>query len=360
MAAERYSLAAPMAATADRRACAPARARRAPSRLVRAALGLRGRAPSGASGSPSGWREHGCAARVEQERAHGTYWRPMGLLSRRWRAAAGLSGRARPRARSRAAAPPRRSPTTSPAGAHVVPPPRCCPRARPGTSSREAGDRRTPRDTLVVRRPPRRGAHVGCSSPRARRAFVGRALPGLVERTDTSPPLMWLGHRRARCWSRLGRAHRRARRCAAPARVLALASRRAFADIGAARRWCPAPTTTSPASPSLLELARRLRERAGRRRARAAGLDRLARSRSWRGCAPSRGATSPRCPRERTHVRLLDTVGSPELVAARGRGDAADARLPARRSGSSSPLRGAGRRRARCAAACASATRPTR
>ena len=24
--------------------------------------------------------EHGCEARVEQERAHGTYWWPMGLL----------------------------------------------------------------------------------------------------------------------------------------------------------------------------------------------------------------------------------------------------------------------------------------
>src|SRR6476659_4650276 len=116
--------------------------------------------------------EHGCEARVEQERAHGTYWWPMGLLCALAGGAA-LSGR-----RATALA----------AGAFA-----CAAIADDITGGRqwfrrrllpsrptwnvvaEAGDRRAPRTVVVVAH--HDAAHTSVLFSPAPAAFVGRRFP---------------------------------------------------------------------------------------------------------------------------------------------------------------------------------------
>ena len=262
----------------------------------RAALGLRRASARRPSGSPQRLRELGCGARVEEERAHGTYWWPLGAAQRgagrrspalpRGAAAAarGAAGRVRRRRHRRRHQ--RRAP--------VVPPPLPARARRPGTSSPRpaTATRRAARSCSSPTTTPRTAAllfHPGVA-PRHRRplprpARAQRHHPAAdVRRSSAGPLLVALGA----LAGRRGAAQRR-RPCSRSARAAA------FADIGSravgARRQRQPHRRRDARSASRGALARG----AGRGPARAAGLHRLARSRSWRACRPSPAATSPRC-----------------------------------------------------------------
>ena len=121
-----------------------------------------------------------------------------------------------------------------------------------------------------------------------------------------------------------------------------------------ASRSCRAPTTTSPASPCCSRSRGSCASSRPTACASLLALDGLARRPSRRACRPSRGGTSAALDRERdARSSCLDTVGSPELDAHRGRGHSEHARL---RRGDEGPRRGArrARRASTCAAGCAS------
>ena len=303
-------------------------------------------------------RRSGCRRAIEEERAHGTYWRPARRCCRAAGAPAGLAaarGRApRPLGRARRG---RRSPTTSPA-ARTLLPPRCCPHRTTCNVVAEAGDPDAARDARV-RRPPRRRARRADLPPRGSTRWVADAFPGWYERQETSPQLMRL----VVAGPALVGARRAARprgRCARPARSCRSARALAVRRHRDARASCPAPTTTSPRV-AVAARARAAAARASRSTACACCSSPPARrSRSWRACAASCAATRPRSPRERTRFVVLETRRLAGADPARGRGH--DLRCATtRRALARLARRGArARRRTRCAAGCAPASPPTR
>jgi hypothetical protein len=255
--------------------------------------------------------EHGCEARVEQERAHGTYWWPMGLLCALAGGAA-LSGR--------------RAPALA-AGVFA-----CAAIADDITGGRqwfrrrllpsrptwnvvaEAGDRRAPRTVVVVAH--HDAAHTSVLFSPAPAAFVGRRFPGLIERTDTTPALMWPvigGPLLVAAGALAG-----ARRVRIAGGVLALASAAAFAEIGA-RGVVPGANDNLTGVATLAGLARRLADEP------VAGVRVLLVSTGseesfMEGMQAFARRHFPSLPTDSTHVICVDTVGSPELVMLEGEG----------------------------------------
>ena len=255
--------------------------------------------------------EHGCEARVEQERAHGTYWWPMGLLCALAGGAA-LSGR-----RATALA----------AGVFA-----CAAIADDITGGRqwfrrrllpsrptwnvvaEAGDRRAPRTVVVVAH--HDAAHTSVLFSPAPAAFVGRRFPGLIERTDTTPALMWPvigGPLLVAAGALAG-----ARRVRIAGGVLALASAAAFAEIGA-RGVVPGANDNLTGVATLAGLARRLADEP------VAGVRVLLVSTGseesfMEGMQAFARRHFASLPTDSTHVICVDTVGSPELVMLEGEG----------------------------------------
>ena len=133
----------------------------------------------------------GCRdARVEEERAHGTYWWPLGLLTR---SGAGVAGARR---RRRRAAPlarwprRRRSPTTSRGGRlwfrrRFLPPPLHLERRRRG---RRPGRRATPSCSSPTTTPPTGGLIFDPALPALRRPSTSRSCSSAPTRP---PPVMF-------------------------------------------------------------------------------------------------------------------------------------------------------------------------
>ena len=309
------------------------------------------------SGSPRSLREFGSrragrgGARARQllvaaRRAERARRRRRGC--RRRRGAAPLA--ARPSARS----PRPRSGTTS-AAAAVVPAAASCRAGRPGTSSPRPATA-TPSSTLVFVAHHDAAHWRRCCSTPALLPLVDRLAPALLERSDTLAAADGAGDRRP-----AARRARRRSRAAAPLRagtVLALGSAATFAEIGA-RDVVPGANDNLTGVATLLGLATEL-ARAAASRACACCSSRPARRRaSWRACRRSRRRHFPDA--AAASARTFVCVDTRRLAAAdadRGRGHAADARLP---GGLQGPRRGVRRASAAsiCAAACGCATRPT-
>ena len=163
----------------------PARGRR-DARADRPPVGLRRASARRPSGSASASRRSASSARIERERAHGTYWWPLGLLS----AAAALAGRA---VHGRSPPPSGRSPrpvspTTSRAGRTTSG--ACCPSATPTTSSPRPGTRTREQILLFIAH--HDAAHGGFIFTPQLVTWVADALPRIYERIDTSPQVMQL------------------------------------------------------------------------------------------------------------------------------------------------------------------------
>lgn len=261
--------------------------------------------------------ELGCGARVEQERAHGGYWYPLGVPS----ALAGVAGVAALRGGGRA---------RLVAGAVGVAAAaaiyddvsagslwfrRAVLRRRPTWNVvAEAGDRDADRTVVFVAH--HDAAHWGLLFHPGVLPLVARHLPWLLERSNTSPPLMapvFGGPALVALGALTG-----SRRLLAAGTALALGSAATFAEI-AARDAVPGANDNLTGVATLIGLAAELAADPP------SGLRVLLVSTgSEEGFMEGMQAFArrhfPALPRDRTHVVCVDTVGSPELTLIEGEG----------------------------------------
>jgi peptidase M28-like protein len=256
-------------------------------------------------------REHGCAARVEQERAHGGYWWPMGLMCT-LAAAGGLSGRRWAALAAGAFATAAIADDIT--GRRQWLRRRLLPSRPTWNVVAEAGDREADHTVVVVAH--HDAAHTSILFSPAPSELIGERFPGLIERTDTTPPLMWPvigGPQLVTAGALLG-----ARGVRIAGTVLALGAALVFAEIGA-RGVVPGANDNLTGVATLIGLARRLAEEPVR------GLRVLLVSTGseesfMEGMQAFGRRHFAALPRERTHVVCVDTVGSPELVMLEGEG----------------------------------------
>ena len=255
-------------------------------------------------------RALGAEARIEEERAHGTYWVPLGLLS----VAAALAGRfggRRVAAVTGALAAAGIAEDVS-GGPHVFR--RVLPRRTTYNVVAEAGD--PDGDEILLFVAHHDAAHGGFIFTPQLVTWVADALPGLYERIDTSPQVMGLvaaGPALVALGGLTG--SRRLRRAGA---LMATASTAAFADI-AARSVVPGANDNLTAVATIVELARMLRDEPvpGVRVILVSTGSEESFMEGMRGFARRH---FPSLPRDRTRVLCIETVGSPELVVLEGEG----------------------------------------
>jgi Peptidase family M28 len=261
--------------------------------------------------------EFGCAARVEEERAHGGYWFPLGVPNALAGAAGLLARRGGRRGRALAAA----------AGAFAAAAiwddvgggalwfrRRFLPSRPTWNVVAEAGDRGADRTLVFVAH--HDAAHWGLLFHPGVLPLVDRLAPGLLARSNTSPPLM-APVIAGPLLVALGALTRR-RRALTAGTALALASAATFAEIGA-RDAVPGANDNLTGVATLIGLATELAERP------VAGLRVLLVSTgSEEGFMEGMQAFArrhfPSLPPERTHVVCVDTVGSPHLTLIEGEG----------------------------------------
>jgi len=244
-------------------------------------------------------REEGCAARVEQERAHGTYWWPLGLLC----GLAGLGALSGRRSAAFAA-----GALAAVAIADDVSGGRQWFRRRflPSRATwnvvAEAGDRDAAHWSLLF-------------APKVPQV-IGDRFPKLLEKSDVTPPVMFPvfgGPVLVALGAALGRP-----RVRAAGAILSLGAAATFAEIGS-RSVVPGANDNLTGVATLLGVARRLRQdpvpgirvllvSTGAEESFMEGMQAFARRHF------------PRLPVDRTHVVCVDTVGSPELIQLEGEG----------------------------------------
>jgi hypothetical protein len=255
--------------------------------------------------------ELGAHARIEQERAHGGYWLPLGLLS----GAAGMAGlarRSRTRAALVAAAAAAGIADDVSAGPHLF---RRLLRHRPTYNVvAEAGDRGAERTIVFVAH--HDAAHGGLVFAPQLTTVPADTFPRWYARQETSPQVMLLvaaGPVLVALGALAGFGRLRA-----AGTGMALGSVAAFADIGL-RDVVPGANDNLSGVAAVLELARALQERPVR------GVRVLLVStgseesfmEGMRGFARRHFASLPR---ECTEFVCLDSVGSPELILIEGEG----------------------------------------
>ncbi|HEX4807070.1 MAG TPA: M28 family peptidase [Conexibacter sp.] len=261
--------------------------------------------------------EFGATVRVEEERAHGGYWFPLGvpnalagaagLLARR----GGRRGRALATAMGAVAA---AAIWDDVGGGRLWFRRRCLPSRPTWNVVAETGDPRAERTLVFVAH--HDAAHWGLLFHPGVLPLVDRLLPGLLARTNTSPPLMapviagpllialgaLAGRRRALSWGS----------------AFALGSAATFAEIGA-RGAVPGANDNLTGVATLIGLATELAERpveglrvllvsTGSEESFMEGMQAFARRHFHQ------------LPRDSTHVVCVDTVGSPRLTLIEGEG----------------------------------------
>ena len=256
-------------------------------------------------------RELGADARVERERAHGTYWWPLGLLCG-LAGVAGLTGRRLPAllAGSFAAV----GIADDITGGRQWFRRRFLPLRDTHNVIAETGDHAAPDTVVVVAH--HDAAHTSLLFHPAPSRFFGDRFPGLLERTNTTPPLMapvFGGPALLALGALLG--SRLVRRVGT---VLALGSAATFAEIGS-RSTVPGANDNLTGVATLIGLARRLQERpvAGTR---VLLLSTGSEESFMEGMQAFARRHFHRLPRDRTVFLCVDTVGSPELVMLEGEG----------------------------------------
>jgi len=261
--------------------------------------------------------EFGCGVRVEEERAHGGYWFPLGVPNALAGAAGLLARRGGRRGRLLAAA----------AGAFAAAAiwddvgggrlwfrRRFLPSRPTWNVVAETGDRQAQRTLVFVAH--HDAAHSGLLFHPGVLPLVDRLFPGLLQRTNTSPPLMApviAGPLLIALGALSGR-----RRPLTAGTVLALGSAATFAEIGA-RDAVPGANDNLTGVATLIGVATELAERP------LEGLRVLLVSTgSEEGFMEGMQAFArrhfPSLPPERTHVVCVDTVGSPHLALIEGEG----------------------------------------
>ena len=255
----------------------------------------------------------GARVRLEEEQVHGTYWWPLGILA----ALGALGGFARRRAIGVAAG------ALAAAGAwddlrlNRRALRRRLPQRRAVNVVAELGDENAEHTVLVMAH--HDAAHAGLVFHPEIPRSIGRRFPGLIERSDTTPPAMWgtvggpalvaLG---SAVGGRFGRGVRRL------GGVISAGYIAAMADIGV-RRVVPAANDNATGVAVLLSLARAFSDEpppglrimllsTGSEESILEGMEGFARRHFGE------------LPRDRTHVINVDTVGSPHLLLLEGEG----------------------------------------
>jgi peptidase M28-like protein len=255
--------------------------------------------------------QHGCRARVEEERATGSFPLPVGLLST-VAAVAGLARRGRALAAAGGLA------SAAAIADDVAAGPRLFRRVLPARTTynvvAEAGDADADETVaFVAHHDAARGGLIFHPGPTR---WVADTFPGWYARQETSPRLMQLvvaGPALAGAGALLGL--RRVRRIGG---AMALASALAMADI-ATRAVVPGANDNLAAVALLIELARLLREEppAGVRVLLVSTGSEESLLEGMRGFVARH---APALPRERTRFVVLECVGAPEAILVEGEG----------------------------------------
>lgn len=262
--------------------------------------------------------EFGCSARVEEERAHGGYWFPLGVPA----ALAGVAGLAAhrfPGRGSRAVAGAvgafsAAAITDDVSGGSLWFRRRFLPSRPTWNVVAETGDVTAERTLVFVAH--HDAAHWGMLFHPGVLPLVARYAPGLLERSDTSPPLMApvvAGPALVALGALTG-----SRKLLAAGATLSLGSAATFAEIGS-RDAVPGANDNLTGVATLLGVATELAERP------VDGLRVLLVSTGseegfMEGMHAFAARHFPALPRDRTHVVCVDTVGSPELTLIEGEG----------------------------------------
>jgi hypothetical protein len=261
--------------------------------------------------------EFGCNVRVEEERAHGGYWFPLGVPNALAGAAGLLARRGGRRTRLLAAAVGAVAAAAiwdDVSGGRLWFRRRFLPSRPTWNVVAETGDLDAERTLLFVAH--HDAAHWSLLFHPGVLPLVDRVAPKLLERADTSPPLM-APVIAGPLLVALG-ALTRLRRPLATGTALALGSAATFAEIGA-RSVVPGANDNLTGVATLIGLATELAERP------VEGLRVLLVSTgSEEGFMEGMQAFAkrhfPSLPPERTHVVCVDTVGSPQLTLIEGEG----------------------------------------
>lgn len=261
--------------------------------------------------------EFGCSVRVEEERAHGGYWFPLGVPNALAGAAALLARRGAGRGRALATAVGAFAAAAiwdDVGGGKLWFRRRFLPSRPTWNVVAETGDPHADRTLVFVAH--HDAAHWGLLFHPGVLPLVDRLFPGLLARTNTSPPLMApviAGPLLIALGALTGR-----RRPLTAGAVLALGSAATFAEIGA-RDAVPGANDNLTGVATLIGLATELAEQP------LAGVRVLLVSTgSEEGFMEGMQAFArrhfPSLPPERTHVVCVDTVGSPQLTLIEGEG----------------------------------------
>ena len=257
-------------------------------------------------------REHGARARIETGRAHGGYWGPLTMLSLAGALGALAGGRSRPAGATLAGLAAAGVWDDITAGPHLLR------RVLPGHDTfnvvAELGPSQARRTVVLVAH--HDAAKSGLIFHPAIPAFVWRRFPAVIERSDTSPPLMFPvfgGPALAALGALLG-----SRRARIAGGVVSAGAAAVIGQIGTTR-VVPGANDNVTGVVALIELARRLAE------VPTAGLRVLLVSTGseesfMEGMRAFMASHGPSLPPQDTFVLAVDTVGSPHLTAIRGEG----------------------------------------
>jgi hypothetical protein len=261
--------------------------------------------------------EFGCSVEVEEERAHGGYWFPLGVPNALAGAAGLLARRGGVRNRALAAAVGAFAAAAiwdDVGGGELWFRRRFLPSRPTWNVVAEIGDPQAERTVVFVAH--HDAAHWSLLFHPGVLPLVDRLAPGLLARSNTSPPLMApviAGPLLVALGALIGR-----RRPVTAGTVLALGSAATFAEIGA-RDAVPGANDNLTGVATLIGLATELAERP------VEGLRVLLVSTgSEEGFMEGMQAFArrhfPKLPPTRTHVVCVDTVGSPHLTLIEGEG----------------------------------------
>jgi hypothetical protein len=257
-------------------------------------------------------RAHGARARIETERAHGGYWAPLTMLSLAGALGAAAGGRRRLGGSLLAAAAAAGIWDDISGGAHHAR--RLLPKRDTFNVVAELGPVDAARTVVLVAH--HDAAKSGLIFHPAIPAFAWRRYPALIERNDTSPPLMFPvfgGPALAALGALTGS---RAARVAGG--VISAGSAAVIGQIGSTK-VVPGANDNVTGVVSLLELARRLAQRPTGN-VRVLLVSTGSEESFMEGMRGFMRRHSPALPQRDTFVLAVDTVGSPHLTAIRGEG----------------------------------------